>query len=147
MVRSAIDPWLALGVTAIVAVPGPGFENLTNVWQVQLISPLALGLGVVVVLASFAWLVCKLTRRPIARSLLFPAVVALGAIVSLALTGWRRGTITVPALSRYAYITVVLMLPLVAAALDWLVRGVVSKSAARAQFTKVVPVVTGVVLV
>jgi hypothetical protein len=33
MVRSAIDPWLALGVTAIVAVPGVGFENLTNVWQ------------------------------------------------------------------------------------------------------------------
>jgi len=50
MVRSAVDPWLALGVVAIVAIPGPGFENLTNVWQVQLISPLALGLGALLLL-------------------------------------------------------------------------------------------------
>jgi len=248
MVRSAIDPWLALGVVAIVAVPGPGFENLTNVWQVQLISPLALGLGallllpergplgwrdgvasllltvgmacsgvgitmlgvvalvalvrrgwrvaaavaalpavayawwyvaygsqqrdvttlsyravpgfvwdgltdslgdvvrlrwlgVVIVLATLAWLVWQLTRRPIPRTLLFPAVLALGAVASLTLTGWRRATITVPSLSRYAYITIVLVLPLVAAAIDWLVRRL-----ARARFSTVVPVVTGVVL-
>jgi hypothetical protein len=249
MVRSAIDPWLALGFTAIVAVPGVGFENLTNAWQVQLISPLALGLGallllpergplgwrdgvasllltvammcsgvaltmlgvvavvalirrgwrvalavaalpaiayawwyvaygskapdvttlsyrtvpgfvwdgltdamgdlvrlrwvgVPIVLATFVWLVCQLLHRPIARTLLLPTVLALGAVVSLALTGWRRGTITVPSLSRYAYITIVLLLPLVAAAADWLVRRL-----ARARFGKVVPVVTGVLLV
>jgi hypothetical protein len=249
MVRSSIDPWLALGITAIVAVPGPGFENLTNVWQVQLISPLALGLGallllpergklgwrdagvsilltigmmcsgvaitmlgvvalvallrrgwrvalaiaalptvayawwyaaygskardvttlsyrtvpgfvwdgltdslgdvvrlrglgVVIVLAAFVWLVCQLAHRPLPRSLMFPAVLALGAVVSLALTGWRRGTITVPSLSRYAYITIVLVLPLVAAALDWLLRRL-----ARGPLTKVVPIVTAVVLV
>ena len=228
MVRSAIDPWLALGFVAIIAIPGVGFENLTNVWQVQLISPLALGLGallllpergplgwrdgvasllltigmacsglgitmlgvvalvalvrrgwrvalrdrprsprsrtrggtsrtgvnsptsptlsyrevpgfvwdgltdalgdvvrlrslgVVIVLATFVWLVCQLLRRPLPRTLLFPAVLALGAVVSLTLTGWRRATITEGALSRYAYITIVLVLPLVAAALDWL---------------------------
>jgi hypothetical protein len=249
MVRSSIDPWLALGFTAVVAVPGVGFENLTNVWQVQLISPLALGLGallllpergplgwrdgvasllltigmacsgvgitmlgvvalvalirrgwrvalavaalpaiayawwyvaygrdapdvttlsyrtvpgfvwdgltdalgdlvrlramgVVIVLAVFVWLLCQLRHRPLPRSLLVPAVLALGAVVSLALTGWRRGNITVPSLSRYAYITIVLVLPLVAAAADWLVRRL-----ARAQFTHVVPVVTAVLLV
>lgn len=249
MVRSAIDPWLALGMVAITAVPGPGFENLTNVWQVQLISPLAFGLGallllpergplgwrdgvasilltigmacsglgitmlgivalvalvrrgwrvalavaalpaiayawwyvaygsqqrdvttlsyravpsfvwdgltdavgdvmrlralgVVIVLAAFGWLVWQLTRRPIPRTLLFPAVLALGAVVSLTLTGWRRAAITEGALSRYAYITIVLVLPLVAAALDGLVRRL-----ARGSFTKVVPIVTGVVLV
>ena len=248
MVRSAIDPWLALGFTAIVAVPGVGFENLTNVWQMQLISPLALGLGallllpergplgwrdgiasilltigmacsgvgitmlgvvalvafirrgwrvalavaalpviayawwylaygrdapdvttlsyrtvpgfvwdgltdalgdlvrlrgvgVVIVVAVFAWLVCQLLHRPIPRTLLFPAVLALGAVVSLALTGWRRGNITVPSLSRYAYITIVLVLPLVAASADWLVRRL-----ARERFATVVTVVTGVLL-
>jgi len=249
MVRSAIDPWLALGMVAITAIPGPGFENLTNVWQVQLISPLAFGLGallllpergplgwrdgvasilltigmacsglgitmlgivalvalvrrgwrvalavaalpaiayawwyvaygsqqrdvttlsyravpgfvwdgltdavgdvvrlralgVVIVLAAFGWLVWQLTRRPIPRTLLFPAVLALGAVVSLTLTGWRRAAITEGALSRYAYITIVLVLPLVAAALDCAVRWL-----ARGSFTKVVPIVTGVVLV
>jgi hypothetical protein len=247
MVRAAIDPWLALGFTAVVAVPGVGFENLTNVWQIALISPLALGLGallllpergrlgvrdvgasilltigmmcsgvgivmlgvvglvllvrrgarvaiavavlpaaayawwylaygsdtqdvttlsyrtvpgfvwdgltdalgdvvrlrslgVVIVLATFAWLVWQLTRRPITPTLLVPAVLACGAVVSLALTGWRRGTITVPALSRYAYITIVLVLPLVAAATDWSVRRVAQPN------TKVVPVATGVLL-
>ena len=245
MVRSAIDPWLSLGVVAIIAIPGPGFENLTNVWQVQLISPLALGLGallllpergplgwrdgvasapahhrhgvlgpghhharrgragragapgwrvvlavaavpavayrggtsrtgassatlrlsrtagarvrvgrthrrarrrgataplgVVIVLATFVWLVCQLLHRPIPRTLLFPAVLALGAVVSLALTGWRRAAITEGALSRYAYITIVLVLPVVAAALDWLVRRLAGRSVA-----KVVPVVTAV---
>src|SRR5690242_7304714 len=45
MVRAAIDPWLAMGFTALTAIAGVGFENLTNVWQVPLILPLALGLG------------------------------------------------------------------------------------------------------
>ena len=49
MVRAEIDPWLALGFVALMAIPGVGFENLTNVWQVQLISPLALGLGALLV--------------------------------------------------------------------------------------------------
>jgi hypothetical protein len=87
------------------------------------------------------WLICQLLHRPIPRTLLFPAVLALGAVVSLTLTGWRRGTITVPSLSRYAYITIVLVLPLVAAATDWLVRRL-----ARGQFATVVPIVTGVLL-
>ena len=45
------------------------------------------GLGVVIVLAALAWLVWQLTRRPIPRTLLVPAALALGAAVSLALTG------------------------------------------------------------
>jgi hypothetical protein len=249
MVRADIDPWLALGFTAVMAVPGVGFENLTNVWQVQLISPLALGLGallllpeegplrwrdgvasllltvgmassglgipmlgvvglvalvrrgpkvaiaiaalpaisytwwyaaygskapdvtslsyrivpgfvwdgltdalgdvvrlralgVVIVVASFVWLGCQLAHRPLPATLLLPGALAAGAVVSLVLTGWRRGNITVPALSRYAYITIALMLPLVAAAADWLVRRL-----ARAKFSTVVPIVAGVLLV
>ena len=50
MVRAAIDPWLALGFTAVVAMPGVGFENLTNVWQVTLVSSVALGLGALLLL-------------------------------------------------------------------------------------------------
>jgi hypothetical protein len=253
MVRADVDPWLALGFTAIVAVPGVGLENLTNVWQMQLIAPLALGLGalllaperapegrllgwrdgvaslmltvgmacsglgitmvgvvglvalvrrgprvaaaiaalpavayawwyvawgsqersvttlsystvprfvwegltdplgdvvrvrdlgVVIVLAAFGWLVWQLTRRPIAPSLLLPAVLAAGAVVSLVLTGWRRGAITEGSLSRYAYITIVLMVPLVAAATDWLVHRL-----ARDRFATVVPVAVVVLLV
>jgi len=99
------------------------------------------GMGVVIVLAVFVWLVCQLRHRPFPRTLLVPAVLALGALVSLALTGWRRGNITVPSTSRYAYITIVLVLPLVAAAAEWLVRRV-----ARERFLRVVPVVTGVLL-
>lgn len=248
MVRSAIDPWLALGFTALTTIAGVGLENLTNVWQVPLIAPLALGfgalllipergrlgprdagasllltvgmacsglgitmlgvvglvalvrrgwrvaiaiaalpavayawwyieygrnapdvadptygevprylwdgfsdalgdlvrlrsLGVVIVLVALGWLVWQLTRRPIPSSVLVPAALALGAAVSLALTAWKRGAIGSPATSRYAYITIVLTLPLLAAATDWLVRRV-----AQAQFAVVVPVVVGVLL-
>jgi hypothetical protein len=248
MVRADIDPWLALGFVAVVAVPGVGFENLANVWQVQLISPLALGLGallvlpergslgardgaasllltvgmacsglgitmlgvvglvasvrrgprvamgvvvlpalayawwyaaygrdapdvtvlsyravpgfvwdgltdalgdvvrlralgVVIVLATAAWLIWQLTRRPVAPTLLVPAALAVGAVVSLALTGWRRAEITVPSLPRYAYITIVLVLPIVAAATDWLVR-----RALRTRGAPVATVATAVVL-
>jgi hypothetical protein len=121
------------------AVPGFVWDGLTDSFGdvVRLRA-----LGVVIVLATFGWLVCQLTRRPIPRTLMFPAVLALGAVGSLTLTGWRRATITQGALSRYAYITIVLVLPVVAAALDWLVRRL-----ARAQLAKVVPVVTGVLLV
>jgi hypothetical protein len=248
MVRAAIDPWVALGFTALTAIAGVGFENLTNVWQVPLILPLALGfgallvlpergrlgardagasllltvgmacsglgitmlgvvglvalvrrgwrvalavaavpsvayawwylaygrnapdvadptygevpryvwdgitdatgdlvrlrgLGVVIVLAASGWLVWQLTRRPVARTLLLPAALALGAVVSLALTGWRRGAIGSPATSRYAYITIVLVLPLLAAATDWCIRRL-----ARARLAVVVPAVVGVLL-
>ena len=248
MVRSAIDPWLALGFTALVAITGVGLENLTNVWQVPLIAPLALGfgallllpergrlgprdagvsllltigmtcsglgitmlgvvglvalvrrgwrtalaiaalpavayawwylaygrnapdvadatpgevprylwdgftdalgdlvrlraVGVVIVLAALAWLVWQLTRRPIPRTLLVPAALALGAGVSLALTAWRRGAIGSPATSRYAYITIVLTLPLLAAATDWCIRRL-----ARTRFAVVVAAGVGVLL-
>ena len=99
-------------------------------------------LGVVIVLATLAWLVWQLTRRPIPSTLLVPGVLAGGAVFSLVLTGWRRGAINLPTLSRYEYITIVLVLPLVAAAADWLVR-----RAARTELVKPVAVVTGVLLV
>jgi hypothetical protein len=248
MTRAAIDPWVALGFTALTAIAGVGFENLTNVWQVPLILPLALGLGallvlpergrlgardagasllltigmacsglgitmlgvvalvalvrrgwrvavaiavlpsvayawwylaygrnapdvadptygevpryvwsgstdalgdlvrwrslgVVIVLAAVVWLMWQLTRRPIDSTVLVPAALALGAGVSLALTGWRRGAIGDPATSRYAYITIVLFLPLLAAASEWCIRRL-----ARARFAIVVPVVVGALL-
>ena len=50
MVRAAIDPWLALGFSAIVAVPGAGLENVTNAWQVTLLASIALGLGALLLL-------------------------------------------------------------------------------------------------
>jgi hypothetical protein len=96
----------------------------------------------VIVLAALVWLGAQLLHRPPTRTLLFPSVLALGAVVSLALTGWRRSALTGPSLSRYAYITVVLVLPLLAAATDWAVRRV-----ARARFATAVPVVIGVLLV
>ena len=98
-------------------------------------------LGVVIVLAALAWLVWQLTRRPIPRTLLVPAALALGAGVSLALTAWRRGAIGSPATSRYAYITIVLTLPLLAAATDWCIRRV-----ARTRFAVVVAAGVGVLL-
>jgi hypothetical protein len=119
-------------------VPGFVWDGLTDALG-DLVRLRAM--GVVIVLAVFAWLVCQLLHRPFPRALLVPAVLALGAVVSLALTGWRRGNITEPSLSRYAYITIVLVLPLVAAAADWLVRRL-----ARERFARVVPVVTAVLL-
>jgi len=70
-----------------------------------------------------------------------PAALALGAAVSLALTAWRRGAIGSPATSRYAYITIVLTLPLLAAATDWCLRRV-----ARTRFAVVGAAVVGVLL-
>jgi hypothetical protein len=235
MVRARIRPWVALGFTALTAIPGVGLENLTAAWQVTLVASLALGLaalvvtpergspgwrdgvaavlltigvmcsgvgitmlgvvllvvvvrrdvrsaiavgalptlayavwyatygrkssdvtalsyrsvprfvwdgitgaigelvrsrplGIVIVLATAAWLVWQLTRRPMPRSLLVPGALAAGAVVSLALEGWRRGSIASPTLSRYAYITVALLLPLLAAAADWLLVRVVAWS-------------------
>src|SRR3954447_17690816 len=108
MVRSSIDPWLALGVVAVIAVPGPGFENLTNVWQVQLISPLALGLGGLLLLperGSLGW------RDGIASVLLTVGMACSGvgitmlgvvALVALVRRGWRTA-LAVAALPAVAY--------------------------------------------
>jgi hypothetical protein len=95
MVRSAVDPWLALGFTAVVAVPGVGFENLTNVWQMQLISPLALGLGALLLVPErgpLGW------RDGVASILLTIGMACSGvgitmlgvvAVVALIRRGWR----------------------------------------------------------
>ena len=95
MVRSAIDPWLALGVVAIIAIPGPGFENLTNVWQVQLISPLALGLGALLLLPDrgrLGWrdgVASLLLTVGMACSGLGITMLGIVALVALVRRGWR----------------------------------------------------------
>src|SRR4051794_30402665 len=95
MVRSSIDPWLALGVVAVIAVPGPGFENLTNVWQVQLISPLALGLGALLLLperGSLGWrdgVASVLLTVGMACSGLGITMLGIVTLVALVRRGWR----------------------------------------------------------
>ena len=49
MVRSKVDPWVALCFVTVFAVLGTGYENLTNAWQVTLVAPLALGLAAILV--------------------------------------------------------------------------------------------------
>ena len=108
MVRAAVDPWLALGFTAVVAVPGVGFENLTNVWQVTLVSSVALGLGAMLLLPErgpLAW------RDGVASVLLTVGMACSGvgitmlgvvALVALVRRGWRTA-LAVSALPAVAY--------------------------------------------
>lgn len=86
-------------------------------------------LGVLVVVAVVAWVAWKLGRRPFDRRLVVPGALALAGVAFLASTGWRRGGLpgADPAISRYAYVTVAFVLPLVAMASQTLFRG----SAAR----------------
>src|SRR5215212_2925223 len=108
MVRSAVDPWLALGFTALIAVPGVGFENLTNAWQVQLISPLDMGLGALLLLPERG----PLGWRDGVTSLLLTigmacsgaAITMLGVVALAALLrrGWRVA-LAVAALPAIAY--------------------------------------------
>src|SRR4051812_39079496 len=108
MVRSAINPWLALGVVAIIAIPGPGFENLTNVWQVQLISPLALGLGALLLLPDrgpLGWrdgVASLLLTIGMACSGLGITMLGVVALVALVRRGWRVA-IAVASLPAVAY--------------------------------------------
>jgi hypothetical protein len=104
MVRSDVDNWVATGACAVFAVAGTGFENLTNAWQVQLIAPLALGLGAILVVPSSGH---HFTRRDaVAVALLSTAVmcsgVALPMLVTVALIALvRRG-------ARVAGLTIVI---------------------------------------
>ena len=108
MVRSAIDPWLSLGFVAIIAIPGPGFENLTNVWQVQLISPLALGLGALLLLPErgpLGWrdgVASLLLTIGMACSGLGITMLGVVALVALVRRGWRVA-LTVAAVPAVAY--------------------------------------------
>jgi hypothetical protein len=81
--------------------------------------------GILVVVAVVAWLVWKVLQGPLDRSLLVPSALALGGVAFLASTGWRRGGLpgADPAISRYAYVTVAFVLPLVAMAVQPLFRG------------------------
>jgi hypothetical protein len=85
--------------------------------------------GLLVVLGVAAWTAVHLLRRPREQRLLVPGALALGAVVFLGLTGYRRANLfgTDPAGSRYAYVTIAFVLPLVALAGQSLFRG----SAAR----------------
>jgi hypothetical protein len=81
--------------------------------------------GYLVTVAVVAWLGWKLTRRPLDPNLLVPGALALGGVVLLASTGWRRGNLPSvgPTTSRYVYLTVAFVLPLVAMAAQGLFRG------------------------
>lgn len=95
LVRSRVDPWVATFACAVFALLGTGFENLTGAWQAQLIAPLALGLGALLVIPQ----VGRFTRRDAVASLLLLAAVmcsgvALPMLIVVALVtcvwrGWR----------------------------------------------------------
>ena len=112
----------AVAPTAPRAVPRFVWDGITN----------ALGdvarlefIGVIVVLAVGAWLVVQLFRRPVDPHLLVPVALAIGAVAFLAGTGYRRGNLfgSDPAESRYAYVTIAFLLPLIALAAQGLFRG------------------------
>jgi hypothetical protein len=81
--------------------------------------------GVLIVLAVGGWTVLHLARRPFDQRLLVPSALAVGAVCFLAGTAYRRGNLpgSDPAESRYAYVTVAFVLPLVALAAQSLFRG------------------------
>lgn len=97
------------------AIPGFLWNGLTDalgdVARVEVI-------GVIVVLAVTAWVGVQFRRRPLDRALTVPVALAIGSLVFLAATGYRRGNLLGAdgAASRYAYVTVAFMLPLVARA-------------------------------
>ena len=82
-------------------------------------------IGVVVVVGVAGWLVVQLLRRPINRDLTVPVALAIGGVAFLVGTGYRRGNLigSDPAASRYAYLTVAFLLPLIVLASQSLFRG------------------------
>ena len=82
-------------------------------------------IGVVVVVGVAGWLVVQLLRRPINRDLTVPVALAIGGVAFLVGTGYRRGNLigSDPSASRYAYLTVAFLLPLIALASQSLFRG------------------------
>lgn len=133
-----------------VADPAPGriprfvWDGLTDaigdVARVELV-------GAVVVLAAVAWLTVRLLRRAVA-DLVVPGALALGGVVFLAATGYRRGALlgADPALSRYAYVTLTFVLPLLAMAGQCLFRGGAGRRAALVVLTLVLVVAQANVL-
>jgi hypothetical protein len=81
--------------------------------------------GVIVVIALIAWVGLQFRRRPFDAALTVPISLAIGGLVFLGATGYRRGNLLGAdgAASRYAYVTVVFMLPLIARASQGLFRG------------------------
>ena len=82
-------------------------------------------IGVVVVVGVAGWLVVQLLRRPINRDLTVPVALAIGGVAFLVGTGYRRGNLigSDPSASRYTYVTVAFVLPLIALASQSLFRG------------------------
>jgi hypothetical protein len=82
-------------------------------------------IGAVVVIAVVGWVAYRLVRHGFERDLTVPLALAIAAVAFLAGTGYRRGNLisTGPAQSRYAYVTVALVLPLIARAGQGLLRG------------------------
>jgi hypothetical protein len=114
MARSGVDPWIATFSCAVFAVLGTGFENLTGAWQAQLIAPLALGLGALLLVPEASgW-----TRRDtLASALLVAAVMSSGvalpmllvvALVVFVWRGWRiaLGLVTAPVVAYVVWYAV-----------------------------------------
>jgi hypothetical protein len=111
-----------------VATPAPGavpefvWHGLTDAFgdaaRIEVV-------GWLVVVAVTVWTVVHLARRAFDQRLLVPGALAIGAVCFLAGTGYRRGNLpgSDPAESRYAYVTVAFVLPLVALAGQSLFRG------------------------
>jgi hypothetical protein len=103
------------------AIPDFVWHGLTgalgDVARVELI-------GTAVVLAVVTWLGYRLFRRGYDSSLTLPVALAIGGVAFLAATGYRRGNLfgSNPAESRYAYVTLALVIPLVAQAAQTLFR-------------------------
>ena len=99
-------------------------------------------LGVLVALAVGGWTALHLARRPFDQRLLVPGALAVGAVCFLAGTGYRRGNLpgSDPAESRYVYVTVAFVLPLVALAGQSLFRGSRARRAALVAVTAVLVV-------
>jgi hypothetical protein len=82
-------------------------------------------IGVIVVIAVLVWVGLQFRRRPFDPTLTVPLSLAIGGLVFLGATGYRRGNLLGAdgAASRYAYVTVAFMLPLIARAARSLLSG------------------------
>ena len=83
MTRAAVDGWVATCACAVFAAAGTGSENLTNAWQTQLILPLALGLGAILVAPQSGRRFT--TRDAVAAGLLTAAVMSSGVALPMLL--------------------------------------------------------------
>jgi hypothetical protein len=100
MVRSRIDPWVALCFVTVFAVLGTGFENLENAWQVTLVAPLALGLAAILVVPESGPFAVRdviaaafMTIAMMCSGVALPMLLAV-ALIAFVRRGWRVAVAT-----------------------------------------------------